>query len=198
MKTISLFKTRLLQATFISATLLGAAACQNSQKAEDTKEVAEEHNEAKFDDSKSEKDAQFLVNAAEINLKEIALGELAQSKSMMTDVKDLGKMMKSAHLKSFDDLTALAKKKSITIPTSPTDEAKDDYKKLNDKSGSDFDIKYCDLMVKGHKDAIEAFEKASTDAKDADIRDWATNTLPELRAHLDHAISCQKKCEKYK
>ncbi len=197
MKTVSLFKTRLLQATFVSATLLGVSACENSKKAEDTKEVAEEHNEAKFDDTKREKDAQFLVNAAEINLEEIALGQLAQNSSMMTDVKELGKMMESAHSKSLNDLKALAKKKIITIPTSATDDAKDAYEKLSSKSGSDFDIKYCDMMVKGHKDAISVFEKASTDSNDAEIKDWAASMLPELRKHLDHAITCQKKCEKY-
>lgn len=177
--------------------MIGASACENSKKAEDTKEVAEEHNEAKFDDTKREKDAQFLVNAAEINLEEIALGQLAQNTSMMTDVKELGKMMESAHSKSLNDLKALAKKKIITIPTSATDDAKDAYEKLSSKSGSDFDNKYCDMMVKGHKDAISVFEKASTESNDAEIKDWAASMLPELRKHLDHAITCQKKCEKY-
>ena len=197
MKTTILLKTRLLQATFISATLLGVSACENSKKAEDTKEVAEEHNEAKFDDTAKEKDAQFLVNAAEINLEEIALGQLAQKNSMMTDVKNLGEMMEKAHTKSLSELTGLAKKKIITIPTSATDDANDAYEKLSNKTGSDFDTKYCDMMVKGHKNAIELFEKASTQSDDTEIRDWAATMLPELRKHLDHAITCQKKCEKY-
>jgi putative membrane protein len=197
MKTISLFKTRLLQATFISATLLGTSACENSSKAKDTKEVAEEYNEAKFDDTKREDDAQFLVNAAEINLEEIALGQLAQKNSTMSEVKELGKMMESAHTSSLNDLNALAKKKIITIPTSATDDAKDAYKKLGKKSGSDFDKKYCDMMVEGHKDAISKFEKASTKSNDPEIKAWAVSMLPELRKHLDQAITCQKKCEKY-
>jgi hypothetical protein len=36
------------------------------------------------------------------------------------------------------------------------------------------------MMVSGHKDAIATFEKASTDCKGTDIKNWATATLPEL------------------
>ena len=87
----------------------------NEKKPEDTKEVAEEHNDAKFDNSK-EKDAQFLVTAAEINLEEVNLGQLAQNKGTMADVKALGKMMETEHSAAQKDLQALAAKKQITLP----------------------------------------------------------------------------------
>ena len=168
------------------------------KRSEDTKEVAKEQNEVKFEDDKDkEKDAKFLVNAAEINLEEIELGHLATEAAKLTDVKALGKMMETAHKKGMADLTALAGKKSITIPQAPTDKAKDAYRKLSDKSGSiKFDKEFCDMMVDGHKKAIEAFEKASTDANDPDIREWAMATLPELRMHLEHATKCQDMVKK--
>lgn len=195
MKKISYFKNALLQVTFVTTILL-IASCGYNQKPEDTKDVAEEHNEAKFDNIKQENDAQFLVNAAEINLEQIQLGKLAQQIGRTTHVKELGKMMEDAHTKSLKDLTALAKSKLITIPTSPTDNAQDAYKKLNETSGNDFDKAYADMMVNEHKDAIGAFEKASTDSYDTDIKNWATVSLSDLRKHLDHSIDCQKKCEK--
>ena len=200
MKNISQFKTTMLQSAFVAAAFLGASSCtesQKQQKPEDTKEVAEERNEAKFNTNKSEKDAQFLVNAAEISLEEIRLGKLAQQNSKMADVKEMGKMMENAHTKSFEDLKALAMKKAITIPTAPTDNVEEAYKKLTDKN-TKFDKEYSDMMVKGHKDAIEKFEKASTDATDEDIKKWAAATLPTLRTHLDYAMICQKKYDKMK
>ena len=115
------------------------SSCGNNSKPEDTKEVAEEHNDAKFDNKKQEKDAQFLVNAAEINLEEIKLGQLAQEKGNASHIKELGKMMEDAHTKSLAELIALAKTKIITIPTSPTDNAMDAFKKLDAKSGNNFD-----------------------------------------------------------
>jgi putative membrane protein len=177
-------------ASFIWLFLLGFSftSCNESKK-EDPKNIAEDHNDTKFNDTK-EKDAKFLVDAASINLEEIQLSQLAQSKAMGTDVKDLAKMMMNDHTKSFDELKALAAKKMITLPTSLTADGEKGYNKLMEKSGNDFDKKYCEMMVDGHKGAIKEFEKASNNALDMDIRDWATKTLPTLRGHLDHAMTC--------
>ena len=193
MKTIRSIKETLLRVTLVTTVLL-LNSCSTNQKPEDTKAAAEEHNEAKFDDNKRKKDAQFLVDAAELNLEGVHLGQLAQQKGKAAHVRELGKMMEDAHTKSQKDLTALAQKKTVTIPNSPTDDAKDAYAELNEKSGNDFDKAYANMMVSKHKDAVESFEKASTDCTDSEIKNWATATLPELRKHLDHSIDCQKKC----
>lgn len=196
MKTASLIQSKVLQAFFLIVLVFGTWSCMSNGKTEDTKEVAEEKNDEKFDNSNKEEDAQFLVNAAEINLEEIKLGQLAQQKSSIAHVKKLGKMMEDGHTKALADLTALAKTKMITIPTAATEKARDANEKLNGKSGKDFDESYSDMMVSGHKDAISIFEKAAAESSDADIKAWATATLPTLRTHLDHSIMCQKECEK--
>jgi putative membrane protein len=188
-------KTSLIKFSVLFTLIGGVTACENSTKVEDTKEIAEEHNDAKYDNTSKEKDAQFLVNAAEINLEENQLGLLAQQKSKTKIVIDLGKMMEESHLKLMAELTELAAKKIVTIPTTPTDNAKDAYNKLNEKSGKDFDKAFCKLMVDGHTSAVALFEKASTESKDMDIKLWATEILPTLRTHLDNAINCQKACE---
>ena len=61
----------MLQATFIMAAIIGTSSCM-SNKPEDTKELAEEKNEQKFDNNNNEKDAQFLVDAAEKIVKKLA------------------------------------------------------------------------------------------------------------------------------
>jgi putative membrane protein len=178
----------------IFAVMLTVIAC--NQRPEDTKDAAEDHNEAKFDDKSTEKDAQFLVEAAAINLNEIQLGQLAGTNATMQEVKDLGKMMEDEHSKKLEELKTLAAKKTVTIPVSATEQGQDDYKKLSEKTGKDFDKDFCDMMVKGHKDAIDKFEKASSECNDAEIKEWATATLPALRNHLDHALTCQEKMKK--
>ncbi|MCX6273858.1 MAG: DUF4142 domain-containing protein [Bacteroidetes bacterium] len=195
MKKTNFIKSALFQAAFVSSVFL-ITSCSNNQKPEDTKDIAEDHNNAKFDNNKNEKDAQFLVDAAEINREEISLGQLAQKSGTTTHVKELGKMMEDAHTQSLADLSALAKTKNISIPTSQTDDGQAAYKKLNEKSGNDFNKAYADMMVNGHKDAITLFETASTSGTDPDIRAWATATLPALRTHLDHSMICQKECSK--
>lgn len=197
MKKLTHRKATVIQATFVAFIVLFAS-CNYNQKTEDTKDVAEERNEEKFDDNKRQKDAQFLVNAAEMNLEEIQLGQLAQQNGRTSHIKELGKMMEDAHTKSLNDLTALAKSKMITIPTSLTDDSKDSYEELNEESGDDFDKAYADMMVSKHKDAIDAFEEASTDSHDADIRNWAAASLPDLRKHLNHSLDSQDKFDNNK
>ena len=197
MKNNNILNTSIIKTAFLASALaltIALPSC-NTKKAEDTKEVAEEHNEAKFDNA-NEDDAKFLVSAAEINLAEIELGKLAQQNGSLAEVKEMGKMLEADHIKALKDLEALAASKQITIPTTLTEDGLDEFKKLKDETGKDFDKDYCKMMVKGHKDAIDKFEKAGTDAADADIRTWATSMVPTLRTHLDHAMTCQEKCEK--
>lgn len=196
MKKIKNLRTALIDGTLIIALAFGITSCGSSAKTEDTKDVAEDHNEAKFEDNKTEDDAQFLVNAAEINLMEIQLGELVSAKGMMSEVKELGKMMVADHTNSLKELKGMAEKKMMTIPTELTNEGKESFEKLSKKSGMDFDKDYCDMMVNGHKEAIEKFEKASANSTDPDIKEWAASSLPTLRAHLDHAMTCQTNCKK--
>ncbi len=148
--------------------------------------------------SDKEADAKFLVDAAQISLAEVELGKLAQQNSKTTDVVDLGKMMVTDHTSALKSVNALAKSKNVAVPAACTLEAQDEYKKLSQKTGKDFDKEYCRMMISGHKDAISLYEKASVDSDDAEIRAWAKSTLPTLRKHLEHTESCQQKCDKMK
>lgn len=185
----------LFKIILIAISLISVASCTDTKKPEAVKDVAEEYKEAKYNNTDKEKDARFLVEATEINLGEIQLGQLAQQNSNMSEVRALGEMIEKEHRESLTNLTALADKKMLTLPTSLTDDAEDVYTKLNKKSGSDFDKDYCELMIKGHKKAIALFENASTDCPDSEIREWALSTLPILRTHLYHSTICHKKCE---
>lgn len=184
-------------AIIITAIITSLSACTDSKpKTEDSKEIAEEHNEAKFENKNNQEDAEFLVKAAGINLEEIELGKFAQQISKTKSVKELGAMMEKQHSEAMNELTNLAVIKTITIPTSLTQGGKDACDKLNNKTGKEFDEEYFEMMVNGHKGAIEMFEKASAESVDADIKAWAIAMLPVLRTHLDHAMTCQKKCKK--
>ena len=139
--------------------IISLQSCKNETKQEDPKEVAEDANEAKFDsiDSK-EDDSEFLVDQAEINLAEIEIGKLAQQKGTDAEVKKFGKMLVDEHTKSASEVSALAKAKNFTLPTSLTEEGKEEYNKLNEKSGVDFDKKFTDMMIDGHEKAIKKLE----------------------------------------
>lgn len=192
----NLFYT-LMTLSMIAVGLFLAVSCNNN-KPEDTKDVAEEKNDDRLENRKAEKDADFLVEAATISMEEIGLGELAKTSGMSQDVKDMGALMVTEHQKSLDALKALAERKSIALPASLNDEAQKAIGKYAEKKGKDFDKDYCDKMVDAHKDAVSKFEKEAEDGQDPDIRSWASETLPTLRKHLDHAKACREKCDKTK
>ena len=196
-------RTTILGKALMSAAVLtlsmGAVSCKDEKKAEDTKEVAEDQNEAKFEDTNEAKedDSDYLVAAAEVDMKEIELGKLAQ-KSANADVKGLGKMMIDEHTKSSAALKAFAAKKNISLPMALTEKGNEAFKDLNEKTGADFDKKYADMMVEGHEKTIEKMEKASEKANDEEVRMWAAGMLPTLRTHLEHAKAVKAKVDAVK
>lgn len=140
-----------------------------------------------------EKDTQFLVSTSETNLKQIKAGKLAQQNGKTEEVRALGKMMEDAHMTSQKNLTALAQRKNIEIPSSINADSQNDYDTLFNQSEDNFDKAYTDMMINLHEDSIAEFEKASTDSSDTDIKNWAIASLPDLRKHLYHSKECQKK-----
>jgi putative membrane protein len=177
----------------ITAIALNFLACTDSRRTDDKIAKAEE-SKFKSENKLDKKDVEFLIKAAEINLKEIDLGGLAQQKSKSADVKEFSAMMEEQHTDAMNQLQDLANKKSVVIPISISQTGKDFYDKLCSKKGNIFDKEYCDIVVNSHKDAIVMFDKASTEIIDADIKSWAISMLPILKTHLDHAITCQEKC----
>jgi putative membrane protein len=59
--------------------------------------------------------------------------------------------------------------------------------KLSKLSGADFDKAYMNEMLKDHEKDVALFEKEANSGKDADVKSWATSTLPTLRDHLQMA-----------
>jgi putative membrane protein len=161
-------------------------------KSEDPMKVAEKHNDEKFDNEK-EKTADFMVYAADLNMQEIQLGELAQGRGYDPEVKKMAKMMIEDHTKALTELKTLAAERTITLPETVSDESKKDCDKLGKKDRHDFDKEYADMMVDGHKDALKRFEKEAEEGADEQVRTWAFKMLPSLRSHLDHALAIQDK-----
>jgi putative membrane protein len=160
---------------------------RNANKVEDSKDIAEKFNDAKFDDSK---EAQFLVDATELCYDEIELARLAQSNGTNDNIKEIGKMMEKDNTDFLNEIKKLAETKDITIPSEITSKGQKDRKKLADDQGTDFDKNYCDMIVENHKKAIKKYMDAVEDCEDVEVKNWANKSLAILRNHLDHAMTC--------
>ena len=135
-------------------------------------------------------DNDFMTKATQGGLAEVDMGNMAASKA---DVKAFGNRMVTDHSKANDELKQLAATKGVVQPGDVNDEQKKTMDALSSKSGKDFDKAYMDDMVKDHETDVKEFEKASKNAKDADLKAWATKTLPTLQEHLKMAKDAQKK-----
>lgn len=190
-------KISVVAAIFLSFGILQAC---NDGGETDAVESANEANEVNQDGSNnaasatpvSEDDSEFAVEAASGGMMEVQLGQLAQQKAASQRVKDFGAMMVRDHSKANDELKSLAGMKNVTLPPAPGEDHMEHIKKLTEKSGKEFDKDYMDMMVKDHQEDVDAFEKASNNSKDADLKAFASKTLPVLKMHLDSAKAVQQ------
>jgi putative membrane protein len=132
-------------------------------------------------------DISFPQNAYSGGMMEVELGRLAQQKASSEKVKQFGERMIADHTKANEELKAIAMKDNISLPAKMLDSNKDTYDQLNKYDGKEFDKEYMNKMVEDHKQVISDFEDASQNAKNQDVRQWAKNTLPTLRQHLELA-----------
>jgi|SoiMethySBSTD1v2_1073268.scaffolds.fasta_scaffold1065313_2 putative membrane protein len=133
------------------------------------------------------KDERFLKNAAQGGMTEVQLGELGKSKATKKEVKDFAAMMATDHGKANEELKSLAGQKGVELPGEIEIGQKMAKEKLDRLSGAEFDKEFVQQMIKDHKKTIDMFEEASKDAKDSDVRSFASKTLPTLRGHLQQA-----------
>lgn len=138
-------------------------------------------------------DQEFFTAAAQANLQEVELGNLAAAKGSDAEVKKFGQQMIDDHSQANTKLMELARKKGVTLPTSTDDAKKQEASKLSGLSGADFDKKYAQMMVANHEKSIARYESTSKDAKDADVKGFAEKTLPTLQHHLKMARDLAEK-----
>lgn len=135
----------------------------------------------------SSADRDFVMDAAIGGLMEVELGRIAAQKGMSDSVKQFGQRMVDDHSKANEELMTLAQSKGITLPTALDEKHQKDVTKLSAMSGAEFDRAYSKMMLSDHNKDVKEFEKQSTKGGDADIKAFASKTLPTLREHLQMA-----------
>ncbi len=138
-------------------------------------------------------DNDFMKKAAQGGMLEVELGKLAGSKGANKDVKDFGAKMVADHSKANDELKAVAAKKDAVLPTEVNAEQKADMDDLAKLSGAAFDGKYVKMMVDDHEKDVADFQKEADQGKDADVKAFASKTLPTLKSHLEMIKAMQSK-----
>jgi putative membrane protein len=101
----------------------------------------------------------FVEKAAIANMAEIQLGQLAETRAQSPEVKEFAQMMVTDHTKALDELKQAAG--GATIPSALDKKHQKLHDKLSKLSGAEFDKKYMEAMVDGHKDVAKMLKKQS-------------------------------------
>jgi len=144
-------------------------------------------------EAKTMTDQQFVDFAAQTDMVEANLGQLAGTVADSQPVKDYGNMLVTDHTADYQQLSAAAKQAGLNVPTAIDDEHNkkmiDPFEKLK---GAAFDHKYAQEMVAGHTKAIEIYKKEADDAQNEAIKSYAQTALPVLEKHLSGAKDLEK------
>jgi putative membrane protein len=138
-------------------------------------------------------DQQFVDFAAQTDMVEANLGQMANTVADSQQVKDLGQTLVTDHTSDFEQLKTAAQQANLNVPTAIDAQHNkamiDPFQKLK---GAAFDKKYAQEMVAGHTKAIATYKKEAEDAQNPAIKSYAATALPVLQKHLDAAKDLAK------
>jgi putative membrane protein len=129
-------------------------------------------------------DARFARDAAMGGMLEVELGKLAVQKGSNDKVKQFGQRMVDDHSKAADELRGISVKDNFSIPAELDARHKAMVEKYSRLSGTAFDRTYMRDMVKDHQTDVADFRNEADRGVNADLKSWATITLPTLQEHL--------------
>jgi putative membrane protein len=180
------------------------AACNSSSSSSNSVDSAKSMNDSMMSDSNSMKkndtsamstmssapvskeDADWAVDIVNAGMTEVELSKVAQTKATNPRLKSFADMMVTDHTKANNQLKQLAATKNITLPANLSTGSQKKLDDLNKKTtGKDFDKAYINDMLDGHKNAVDKLTKGTKDLKDADLKNFATQTLPTVQMHQD-------------
>jgi putative membrane protein len=144
----------------------------------------------------AKEDREFIDEASQGGILEVELGNVAQQRASSAEVKAFGQHMVTDHSKANDELTQLASTKGVRTATELDSKHRKMVEDMQQLSGDKFDREYVDDMVEDHEQDVKAFEKASREARDPDLRSLASKTLPTLRMHLQMARDLKAKMKR--
>jgi putative membrane protein len=148
-------------------------------------------NSSSNSDSKSA-DSQFMMKAAQGGQAEVTMGQLAQQKGTSDAVKQLGQTLATDHQSANSQLQQIANQEGAQLPSSPDAKDQAETERLQGLSGEQFDRQFLNHAVMDHQKDIREFQKEADSGKDPQVKQFAQQTLPVLKKHLQMAQQAQQ------
>jgi putative membrane protein len=129
-------------------------------------------------------DKTFVHMASSGGLAEVQLGQLATKQAASPDVKQFGQRMVDDHSKANQELATIAQAKNMPIATELDPEHRAMADKLTKLQGAAFDREYLLGQVADHEETVTLFMNQVKEGQDAELKAFASKTLPILQEHL--------------
>jgi len=168
MKKYISFTSRALIAAIAAA---GLCLVANAKAADETK--------ASSESKLSANDKKFVKKAYKGGMTEVEISKMAKEKATSDATKEVADRMITDHSKANDRLMEIAKEENLDLSKVEAKPAK--------MTGDNFDKEYLTMLKKDHEKTITMFETEANDTgtkEDSDVKEFAKNTLPTLKEHL--------------
>lgn len=138
-------------------------------------------------------DQQFVDFAAQTDMAEANLGQLAESVTSSGPVKDYAQMLVTDHTSDFHQLYDIAHQANLNVPDAiDAEHNKTMINPFQKLTGAAFDSRYIHEMIAGHTKATAVYKKEAADAQNPAMKVYAAQVLPVLQKHLDGAKALEK------
>ncbi|MBI3699024.1 MAG: DUF4142 domain-containing protein [Afipia sp.] len=135
----------------------------------------------------------FVTEVATSDMTEIAAGKIAQERGNVAE-KKFGAQMVADHTRTSEEVKAMVAggKVKAELPKALPSSAQGKLDDLKNAKPADFSAAYDPMQVSAHEDAVSLFERYGKSGDNAELKAWASKTLPALKYHLDMANQLDK------
>lgn len=132
------------------------------------------------------------------NRAEVHMAQMGQQQATSPEVKQFAQQLEQDHQQLDTRLTQVAQAAGIALEGKAADETQKDadkhMKKLQGKTGQEFDKEFVSMMVKDHEKDIKAVEKAAKEAKKGNHAELAS-TLEQAKTGMQGHLATAKQLE---
>jgi putative membrane protein len=132
-------------------------------------------------------DQSFVDFAAQTDMLEAHLGQMAQDQAAKQDVKTYAQMLNTDHTSDYNALTTAATKAGDSVPKGIDAAGNKVIARFEKLKGASFDRTFLREMVAGHTKAIARYKEEIDKGQNADVKAYAQQALPTLEKHLNDA-----------
>lgn len=138
-------------------------------------------------DDEKQTDEKFFRDAVSCGVAEVKISELAEKQAKNEEVREFARQMAREHSKHNKELIERAKDLKTAVVVGLDQKHKEKLERLSKLENVEFDREYMKQIIEGHQDAIKLFETQAKTGANADLKAFATESLPTLRMHLKKA-----------